>query len=381
MRKLLLVALLCVPMLSIAQDTAYVRSIISRLTAPDMYGRGCGHSGDSIAAEYLRAEMRNIGLRPLVPNYWQTVYYDVYDIDSCELSVNGREYEPYKEFRVYSAKRYATPERIKKARHKKQVDGVWYLGVDKLHTYSPVSGDYDRHPYCVEIVDSLFPRKFKTLDNNIDLIHNSSYKSQNVLGFIKGEVDTMIVFTAHYDHCGTMGREVFFPGAHDNASGVAALLDIARMKVNTNPHYTLVFMLFCGEESGLKGSMEAASNPPVDLSKVRLLINIDLFCGGADGLMVFNANSTNTKGWIDRLETINNKWQLVPNIKRRDNSPNSDHYHFSSHCPAVYILSIGQPYGGYHDPDDTCERCGLQHYSNNLRLILAMLGMDFYLDK
>src|SRR5690606_32172058 len=50
-----------------------------------------------------------------------------------------------------------------------------------------------------------------------------AYQTQNVIGFIPGTVrrDSLIVFTAHYDHLGTMGAETYFPGANDNASGVA----------------------------------------------------------------------------------------------------------------------------------------------------------------
>lgn len=377
MKKILLIALLCLPMLSQGQDTSFARRIIRDLSSPAMYGRSCGHSGDSIAAEYLRNEMRSLGLRPLVENYFQPVYYDVYDIDSCDLTIGKRQYKPYEEFRIYSAKRYATEKHLKKAKKKKLVDGVWYIGVDKLHTYSPVAGPYERNPYCVEILNSCFPRSFKKLSANIDLIHNTDYKSQNIMGFFRGEVDTMIVFTAHYDHCGTMGEHVYFPGAHDNASGVAAVLDLARIASASKPHYTLVYMLFCGEESGLKGSKTAVENSPIDLSKVKALVNIDMFCGGEKGLMVFNANADDTKPYIDRMETINEKWELVPAIKRRDNSPNSDHYPFSSHCPAMFFITMGGPNGNYHDPADTCKFCGLQYYVNNMRLILGMLGMDF----
>lgn len=59
-------------------------------------------------------------------------------------------------------------------------------------------------------------------------IVNAGYRSRNICAYIPGETDSMIVFTAHYDHLGMHGDTIFY-GAHDNASGTAAVLDLARM--------------------------------------------------------------------------------------------------------------------------------------------------------
>ena len=125
-------------------------------------------------------------------------------------------------------------------------------------------------------------------------IVTAGYRSQNVCGYIPGETDTMIVFTAHYEHLGMNGDTVFY-GAHDNASGTAAVMDIVRMTNLQRGHYTYVFLFFGGEESGLVGSRWFAEHPLIPLSKVKLLVNIDLFCGGDDGLMIVNANAPETK--------------------------------------------------------------------------------------
>jgi Zn-dependent M28 family amino/carboxypeptidase len=186
----------------------------------------------------------------------------------------------------------------------------------------------------------------------------------------------MIVFTAHYDHCGTMGDGVIFPGAHDNASGTAAVLDIARIATQKQPYYTIVFMLFSGEELGLRGSKYAAENPLIDFSKVKLLCNIDMFCGGDEGLMVFNANSEQTKPYFEQLKSLNEESHAALELRPRDNSANSDHYWFSNYCPSIFILTMGQPYGGYHDPYDTCEACGLSHYDAFMSMILQLAHIE-----
>ena len=203
-------------------------------------------------------------------------------------------------------------------------------------------------------------------------IVRAGYRSQNVCGYIPGETDTMIVFTAHYEHLGMNGDTIFY-GAHDNASGTAAVMDIARMYNLQRGHYTYVFLFFGGEESGLIGSRYFSENPLINLSKVKLLINIDLFCGGDDGLMVVNANSRETKAYIDLLENLNNERGYAAKIGRRDNAANSDHYFFTSHCPAVFIYTLGGPFGGYHSPTDTCEGCGLGNYMNYMTLLRVFL--------
>ena len=269
-----------------AQDSTYVRRIIRDLSSEEMFGRGMQNRGDSIAADYLRAEMMANGVKPLCKNYFQ------------------------------------------------------YFRFPQTRTKPPIV--------------------------------KAGYQSQNVCGYIPGEVDTMIVFTAHYEHLGMNGDTVFY-GAHDNASGTAAVMDLARMFNLHRGHYTYVFLLFGGEESGLIGSRHFADNPLINLSKVKLLINIDLFCGGEDGMMVVNANSRATSHFVDRLQHINDERGFAAKIARRDNAANSDHYFFTPHCPAIFIYTLGGPFGGYHSPTDTCDGCGLGNYHNFMMLLRIFL--------
>lgn len=200
----------------------------------------------------------------------------------------------------------------------------------------------------------------------------AGYRSQNICGYIPGDIDTMIVFTAHYDHLG-MSADTIFPGAHDNASGTAAILDLARMTNLQRGHYTYVFLIFGGEEAGLVGSRYFVEHPLFSLSKVKLLINIDLFCGGDEGLMVVNANDRKTSAYVDLLQHINDERGYAAKIGRRDNAPNSDHYFFVSECPSIFIYTLGGPYGGYHSPTDTCDGCGLGNYTDFMSLLRVFL--------
>lgn len=377
MRKFLVLFLLLALCVQInAQDSLYARHIIEKLSSPQMYGRGASYHGDSIAAEFLAQEMKRLGVLPLQVNYLQHYSYDCYSLEGdISLKINGKELEPYSQFRLFSTSRYGKTEKMKGWK-RQQKDGTWIFAIDKLDTYSPIVGGFRTDPVCVEVLDSILPKKIKKVELNIPIQYKPNYRSQNVVGFIPGVIDSMIVFSAHYDHCGTMGDAIYFPGAHDNASGTAAVLDLARISSLSKPYYTMVFMLFSGEESGLKGSQYAAENPLIDYSKVKLFCNIDLFCGGDDGIMVFNAKSDNTKEYYHKLCEINNETHVAKEIRPRDNSANSDHYWFSKYCPSIYILSMGQPYGGYHDPADRCESCGLAHYHDYLSLIKQLVGLQ-----
>lgn len=203
-------------------------------------------------------------------------------------------------------------------------------------------------------------------------IVQSGYRSQNVCAYIPGKSDTMIVLTAHYEHLGMHGDTVFY-GAHDNASGTAAVMDIARVLSYQNRHYTYVILFFGGEEAGLIGSSYFSDVPLIKMNKVKLLINLDLFCGGDEGLMVVNAEDERTKPYVDLLDEINRDHQYASKIARRPNAANSDHYPFTALCPAVFIYTLGGPYGGYHAPQDTCEACGLGNYSNFITLLHTFL--------
>ncbi len=269
-----------------AQDSTYARRIIRDLTSDEMFGRGMQNRGDSVAAQYIRAEFQANGVKPLCKNFFQ--YF-----------------------------------------------------------------------------------RFPNTTSRPPLVR-AGYRSQNICGYIPGDVDTMIVFTAHYDHLGMSG-DTLFPGAHDNASGTAAILDLARMTNLQRGHYTYVFLIFGGEEAGLVGSRYFVEHPLVNLSKVKLLINIDLFCGGDEGLMVVNANDRSTIACVDLLQRINDERGYAEKIGRRDNAPNSDHYFFSDECPSIFIYTLGGPYGGYHSPTDTCDGCGLGNYMNFMSLLRVFL--------
>lgn len=102
-----------------------------------------------------------------------------------------------------------------------------------------------------------------------------SAEGKNMIGFITGKSDKVIVISAHYDHIGIIGNEIY-NGADDNASGVAALLKFATYYQTHKPNHTLIFAAFDAEEMGLQGAKAFVKNPPVNLDQITLNINMDM---------------------------------------------------------------------------------------------------------
>ncbi len=134
-----------------------------------------------------------------------------------------------------------------------------------------------------------------TASLKVDLI-KKTVDAYNVIGIVEGTDPVLrneaIIIGAHYDHLGRGGRSSLSPnssdihhGADDNASGTAAMLELARQFAGSNPRgskgaasnkRTLIFMAFGGEEEGLLGSKHYVNNPVWPLDKTVAMINLDM---------------------------------------------------------------------------------------------------------
>ncbi|GAA0859945.1 M28 family peptidase [Aliiglaciecola litoralis] len=107
--------------------------------------------------------------------------------------------------------------------------------------------------------------------------HFTKVEGVNVVGYLPGSKspESYIVVTAHYDHLGKQGRKIF-NGADDNASGVAAILSIAAALSINRPQHSVIFVATDSEEKGLYGAKAFVQNPPIDLSKIKANLNLDM---------------------------------------------------------------------------------------------------------
>lgn len=106
----------------------------------------------------------------------------------------------------------------------------------------------------------------------------------NVVGTIQGTAkpESYIVVSAHYDHLGVRNGQVY-PGADDNASGIATLLALASYFKAHPPRHSLLFAAFDAEELGLRGAKAFVAHPPVPLADLRVDVNLDMVSRSATG--------------------------------------------------------------------------------------------------
>lgn len=160
------------------------------------------------------------------------------------------------------------------------------------------------------------PIKGRKLDLSINVLRRES-PSFNVIGILPGSdprlKDEAIVIGAHYDHLGLGGEGSLAPregdihhGADDNASGVAGMLELARLlsSQNPRPRRTIVFIAFSGEEEGLIGSNYYVNHPVVPLANTVAMINMDMIGRLKDKKLIVGGVGT-AQEWRSMIDTGN----------------------------------------------------------------------------
>ncbi len=187
----------------------------------------------------------------------------------------------------------------------------------------------------------------------------------NVLGWRQGCTypGQYVVVTAHYDHLGKQGRKIFH-GADDNASGVAAMLELAARISSACPAYSYIFLATDAEEGGLHGSKAFIATPPVPVENIVLNLNLDMI-GRADRRgRLYLTGARRYPALIANLDTDYSKLQFLhhrgPSRMARNN-PRYDWPNASDHGPfhrvgIPYLFFGGQDHAHYHTPDDTWQR-------------------------
>lgn len=206
----------------------------------------------------------------------------------------------------------------------------------------------------------------ETIRIAVEPLFVKGFENKNVIGYIPGrKKKKYIVITGHYDHLGQMGQAIF-PGANDNASGIAMLLSLAKHYSKIQPKYSLVFMFFSGEEAGLEGSNYFVKHPFFKLNQIRFLLNIDILGSASEGITA--VNGTVHKKHFKLLSRLNKRGNYLPKVKPRGLTRNSDHYYFSqTGVPSFFIYAMGDC-KNYHDIYDTAENTSLENFDETLAL-------------
>ena len=188
-------------------------------------------------------------------------------------------------------------------------------------------------------------------------------KGTNLIGLIEGEMPgqgRMIVITAHYDHLGTVDGQIY-NGADDNASGAAALIEVASYFRRHKPKHDLLFVLLDGEEIGFLGARDLVRSANVDMSRVALNLNFDMVSRSeTDELYV--AGTYHFPGLAVLLDDVAPDARISlptghdrPELGPDDWTRQSDHAAFyEAGIPFLYFGVEDHP--DYHQPTDDFEK-------------------------
>ncbi len=201
----------------------------------------------------------------------------------------------------------------------------------------------------------------------------------NLLGVLPGEDPRLgwLMVTAHHDHLGEVAGEVY-PGADDNASGVAALLAAASALAAEPRRRTVLFVSPDGEEQGCTGSRALLADPPFPLERVELLVNLDMLARSAAGeLWVAGTwHHPELLPWVlehaMRAPVVLRLGHDGEDPERDDWTTESDHAVF--HEAGVPWLYFGvEDHADHHTPQDTFERIDREFYVEAAATVIDLL--------
>lgn len=224
---------------------------------------------------------------------------------------------------------------------------------------------------------------------------------RNVVGVVAGSDPRLsaeaVVIGAHLDHLGRLGDEIY-PGADDNASGVAALLEIAKALAASlvRPRRTVVLAFWTGEEEGKLGSGHYVRQPLWPLERTVAYLNLDMIGhawseqeirqlvqdaapGNAEaflaGVKPAELVEPGLASWAPQLDPILRRAArglgLSLHLDRTSGTQGGSDYRDFARAKVPFVRFFGQFFPGYHEPTDTPERVDLAMVQTQARLCLA----------
>lgn len=410
---------------------------ISILAADSLQGRRTGTAGEARAARYLYDAFMAIGLEPKgTVQYLQP--FEVYEGRQVNapthLSVDGKLLQLGKDFYPLAFSPNVTiqalpsmslqeadmpwfadlKETVEQARNNPHFDleafvrnkakEVKQKGGTALFVYNTSaledgirfnsSDRSDLAPVPViyltkDAVKKYFRDPFATLDISLKTDLGAKTRTgTNVAGYINNHAATTVVLGAHFDHLG-MGEDgnalqpnanLIHNGADDNASGTAALVELARLLKNAGPkNQNYLFVAFSGEELGLFGSKYFTDHPTIDLSTVSYMINMDMVgrLNPASPTLTIGGYGT-SPAWGAVFSTSGKKALYKEGLQYRFDSSGagpSDHTSFYRKGIPVLFYFTGL-HSDYHKPSDDVEKINYEGLLQIVRHIQSLINQQ-----
>mgnify|MGYP001257975981 CR=1 FL=1 len=199
----------------------------------------------------------------------------------------------------------------------------------------------------------------------------------NVVGLLRGSTvdpeDAHTIIGAHLDHVGSNMNGTYNPGALDNASGIAAMLETAKILASGSelPPKYIVFIAFNGEEQDMQGSAHYARNPCYSLDGA-VMINIDCVGVAEPGALMINEFSAMMTETAHDLHTLSGELEIEAEM---GSSSTSDHAHFALAGIEAIDLTDSGFCSVYHGPFDTPDRIDIERIVEVVRLIAVYAYM------
>lgn len=400
-----------------------LQSHISFLADDRLEGRRTGTTGEKLAYEYISNQFINAAIPPVQPGNGYLQPFEVNDgkqvnsatsfrVDEQPLVLN-RDFFPM----AYSSNNTAQCDVSLSLKEKGE---IWFFDAGDLLVKNTGNPHYDLQDALVKtvagfekngatavviynssaIADNIkFEEKDKTATAAIPVIYltkeaKAKYLSDeiglhklklqvqldskkrtghNVIGYIYNGAPNTVVLGAHYDHLG-YGEDknslyagetaMIHNGADDNASGVAALLELGKMlKKSGSKNNNYLFIAFSGEELGLYGSKYFTENPLISLAQVNYMINMDMVGRLNDSTRGLTIGGYGTSpAWNKLVDTGNSYFKIK--LDSSGTGP-SDHTSFYRKDIPVLFFFTGT-HSDYHKPTDDADKI---NYPGQLALI------------
>ncbi|HEX7906344.1 MAG TPA: M20/M25/M40 family metallo-hydrolase [Chitinophagaceae bacterium] len=392
-----------------------LRAHVQYLADDKLEGRRTGTEGETLAMKYIESEFKKIGLVPKgTEDYSQS--FEVNDgkkiDDVTELFINGNKLITGKEFFPFPFSQDTSLEAMPVIAVQ-EADVPWFFDLKETLEENKANPHFDLQDYIrinskkakergasaivlynsstiddklvfeskdrseeltipvlyiqKEAAQKYFSDKAATMNIKMRIsISTTTRIGHNVIGFIDNGAATTVVLGAHYDHLGygedgnsrnTTTERLIHNGADDNASGTAALIELARLlKSSPAKNNNYLFIAFSGEELGLFGSKYFVEHPSVDLKNVSYMINMDMIGRLSDSTKVLTIGGIGTSpAWGDVYKPASfYKQTMVFKYDSSGTGP-SDHTSFYRKDIPVLFYFTGL-HTDYHKPSDDADK-------------------------
>ena len=403
---------------------ADLQAHINYLSGDKLEGRRAGSPGENMAMEYIAGQLAKAGLLPKGDN---NDWYQAFDINEGKeiskdtyLQINGGEIKPASYFPFigspgkaieaapsialreagmpwflnlkeeldnnknnphFNVQAYVL-EQVKDAAKKKATALVVY-NTGTADDGLQFNGKEKAEPLAIPVVyiqkdiaKKYFADESATVELKLKTVFTEKKRTgHNVIGYIDNGAPVTVIAGAHFDHLG-FGEDnnslyrgtdkQIFHGADYNASGTAALIELAKLlKTSKLKNNNYLFIAFSGEELGLLGSKYYTEHPTVDLAKANYMINMDMIGRLNDSSKTVTIGGYGTSPlWGTLLSGISTDQNFLNKYDSSGTGP-SDHTSFYIKNIPVLFFFTGA-HSDYHRPSDDADKI---NYTGEYRII------------